>query len=639
MGISARALRAGRAIIELSLLTGPVEKGLRSLQTKVATISKSFSRLGAFGGIGGGGLAGLRNLFVGSAATAALAWPVKLAANIEVAAAQLGVFVGGVDRARQMLMELQEFSAISMVDFESLSRTAALLVRYGQSADDATRNTEALAVLAAGDADEFDKLALAFAQVGSAGRLQGEEMRQFKNTAFNPLREIAQRTGETMDQVKQRMEAGGISFNEVANSLRAAVGPAGRFNGLLEAISNTLLGQVRKAWAQFKMAVLPLGNELLAPLTKFFRAINGVLPAFTNFVKAHSGSAKTILATLAAIAAGAVVFTAMGLSINLVTIAAGGMATVFSIVVATLGAILSPAGLVIGLLGILAYKFFTASESGRAMVNNLANYFVGLKAIATAALKGIADALMAGNIILAADILMAGLKLAFLEGTNSIATIWRDFANIGVKTLVDMLFDMRKQWQDYVSFVELIYEKDSVKRRKAGEEIGYLLTRSSDPDTAREQYAAHAQAMSNIERQASARQAQIKGERGAALAAIDEERRQAQAFQDQRNSEAVDAAKRDLREAKDKLSALTKQAHDEAINTPEGKQWFGAEQFKTDIMSGFQKAKHATKPIGTFDTRLARQMFGKGSDAELEELKKIEKNTRKAGRLAGIRVV
>ena len=76
--------------------------------------------------------------------------------------------------------------------------------------------------LAGGSTEEFQAMALAFSQVGSAGRLQGEEMRQFKNTAFNPLREIAERTGESLDEVKDRMEAAGVPFEEVYNALIAS---------------------------------------------------------------------------------------------------------------------------------------------------------------------------------------------------------------------------------------------------------------------------------------------------------------------------------------------------------------------------------------------------------------------------------
>src|SRR5262245_47361150 len=133
MPVSANALRAGKAIIELGLDSRKAEKGLvemqRHLRDRFKALSGSLTKFGSFGIIGGG-LGGLRNLFVGSAVTAALAFPVKLAANLEVAAAQLGVFVGGADKAKAILADLLRFSDVAMLPFDELSTTVSMLAKY-----------------------------------------------------------------------------------------------------------------------------------------------------------------------------------------------------------------------------------------------------------------------------------------------------------------------------------------------------------------------------------------------------------------------------------------------------------------------------------------------------------------------------
>ena len=638
MGVSARALRAGRAIIELSLLTGPVDKGLRSLQAKAARVGQQFSKLGQLG-IGTGGLASLRNLFVGSAASAALAWPVKMAGDLEVAAAQLGVFVGGADVARRMLAELQEFSDISMLPFEDLSKTAALLVRYGQTAEEATKNTEALAVLAAGDTDEFQKLALAFAQVGSAGRLQGEEMRQFKNTAFNPLREIAERTGESMEQVKKRMEAGGISFAEVANALQMSVGPAGRFHGLLDAISKTMLGQMRKAWSSFKRAVLPLGQQVLPTITRFFQAVNGAMPSLAAFIKHHAAAASIILGVLAAIAAGAVVFTTMGLGIQLLTVAATGMGAVFGIVATLLAAILSPAGLVVTALAALTAWFFNSTQAGQQMVTNLMSYFGALLTTARQTMTGMADALTAGDVVLAAQILWAGLQLAWQQGTDRLERLWLDFKDVGVRTIIELMFDLKRYWLEGINWLQIQWSKLLTKSASIGEQVGHYLTKSSDPQLAADQDRAHNQAMERIRNEGLARQQQIENDKAAAMRDLESARDQAQRYQDDQHNEELSAAQKELDDAKKRLAELNKQAAAEAANLPPGKEWFGATNLMPVLDAGLTKAKDAVKPVGTFDPRLARQIFGANSREDTELLTKIEHNTRKLKSKGGLPVV
>lgn len=633
MAVSARALRAGRAIIELGLDSTKVEKGLKDLQARVKSIGGTLARFGSFGIIGGG-LGGLRNLFVGSAATAALAFPVKMAGNLELTAAQLAVFVGGIDVANKMLAELQAFSADSMMPFEGLSRTAALLVRYGQSADQATKNTEALAVLAAGDSDEFEKLALAFAQVGSAGRLQGEEMRQFKNTAFNPLREIAERTGETMDEVKKRMEAGGVSFDEVSSALQAAVGPAGRFNGLLKSISNTMLGQMSKAWSQFKLILLPLGQQVLAPITKFFKAINGIMPILGAFIARNAGIAKVVLAVLITVAAAAVVFTTLGLGIQLAAVAAAGFATLLSLIASVLAAILSPVGLLVAGLAALTYWFFTSTESGRNMANDLMAYFGALVQVAKDTFSGIADALMAGDIQLAADILWAGLKLAWLKGTDGMRSVWNSFKDVFMRTTLDMVFGAQAMWEKFSTGVKSVWASMVTESKTVGENIGHWLTRSSDPDLARDQDAAHNQALARIKSEGAADLNRLQGEKQQALDDIEAARKTAEDAQNKAATDATDKAKKDLKDAQDALDRLRKKAADKAANLPDGKKWFGASEFASGLGAGLDKAKKSSQPLpAIFDTRLAAEIYGGNrNNVQQQQLKiqqKIEKNTRR----------
>ena len=581
-------------------------------------------------------LLSLRNIFVGSAVAGAVAWPVKMAADIEVAAAQLGVFVGGVDVARKMLMELQEFSSVSMVPFESLSRTAALLVRYGQSASDATKNTEALAVLAAGDAEEFEKLALAFAQVGNAGRLQGEEMRQFKNTAFNPLREIAERTGETMDEVKTRMEAGTISFAEVASALQATVGPAGRFNGLLEAISNTLMGQVRKAFAGFKLAVLPIGEELLAPITRFFRAISGAMPAFAQFVKANAGVAKIILGTMVAVAIGAVVFTGLGLAATVASVAAAGIATAFGVLLASIMALLSPAGLLAAAIAGLVYWFFATTEAGRHAFTDLAGYFTQLWKVAVNTFDGIADALKAGNIELAAQILWAGLQVAWLKGTQALRETWITFKSAFLATTLEVIDVAMEAWTRFASHVQELYLNMQRRIVSSVIDIGAFLMKIglSKEDKA------SVDTLANFLQNANT----LKS--GAAIAAAESEKKKAlddlaaakkQALEQNAQNETTElkTARERLAEAEKQLAALQKTAADEAALPVPAKEWFGGSKFQADVLGGLSKAREATNPLAFLDTRMAAQAAGMNSDSVLREQldiqRRIERNTRRRG--------
>lgn len=632
---SAGALRAGRAVIELSLLTKPIEKGLRALQARTRAISSSFSRIGASGIGGGGGISGLRNLFVGSAASAALAWPVKMAANIEVAAAQLGVFTGSTESAKNLLLDMQKFSAVSLIPVENLTQGAALMLRYGQDAQGAAASAKQLAVLAAGSSEEFEKLSLAFAQVASAGRLQGEEMRQFKNTAFNPLREIAERTGESMEDVKKRMEAGEISFAEVAKSLAAATGQGGRFHGLLEAISNTLTGQLKKALATFKMAILPIGEEMLSPLTKLFRAINGIIPAFAQLVKEHLRFVKIAMFVGAVIAASVVAFAALGISLQAIGIAASGFAATFGLISSVVAALVSPLGLIGATAAYVAYEFFTMTEAGRSMVAALSGWFGELYQVATDTFTGIAEALSAGDIQLAANILWLGLKLAFLTGTESLRQVWRDFQDIFIRTFIEATATVQGAWVKMISALKGAWNSFKGWMLDAFDVIVTRLAGIGQSDAIKQQLEAElVRKVGERMQTEKADLARIETEKKDALASIEANRATGQATQDseyaRKQKEAADAltqtrkAFNEAHEAATAASEAAKEGKEIDLGGPGG-----------GIFGGAAKAGDSFKgPGAVFDASLARQIFGDTTEQDqLRQLKIIARNTGRGGGL------
>lgn len=543
MAIGARALRAGKAVIELGLLVKPVEKQLKNLQNRLTQIGRSFVRIGSFGMFGGGGgFAALRNLFVGSAAAAALAYPIKLAANLELATAQLSTFTDSEESAGDILKDLQKFSGSAMIPFSNLADAAGMLIRFGVAQRQVAMHSKAMAVISAGNADEFDKLALAFAQVASAGRLQGEELRQLKNTAFNPIREIAERTGETMDEVRVRMEAGQISFQEVANALQAAVGPGGRFEHLLALISQTASGQFSKALAQIKTGLQPIGEQFLGMITTVLKAFNGVIPKVLNMVNMF--------------------------------------VTLF----------------------IMHFKMMH-TEVVRVM-------------------QGIADALMAGNISLAGKVLWLGLKVAWQEGTDGLMETWIKFKNKFMLSLVNLGAEMEKKW---VQALSKIKNKTTSKLFDLGLFVAGL---GKTPEQKKRLSFLNDLAKGHFTgKQSSATAKRVAG--------IEKEQGAARKIFEGKTSSELRAARKELEESKTALSAATDEAATQAKIAQNQIEDFGlGEQFPLTALAGLDKAKDTFKqPEAFFDTRLVRQALSGPRDAELHELRKIERNTRNGGGL------
>ena len=183
-----------------------------------------------------------------AAAAAAVGYGLKLAADAEQTAVSFEVMLGSAERARDMLGQLKAYADKSPFSGADTNNFAKMLLNYGISGEKILPTIRMLGDVAAGDKQKFEGLARAFGQMSSTGRLMGQDLNQFINAGFNPLQEIAAKTGESMAALKKRMEDGGIASDEVAQAFVRATSEGGRFYGMTERQSRTLSGQ----WSTFR---------------------------------------------------------------------------------------------------------------------------------------------------------------------------------------------------------------------------------------------------------------------------------------------------------------------------------------------------------------------------------------------------
>jgi tape measure domain-containing protein len=119
-----------------------------------------------------------------------------------------------------------------------------------------------------GNKEKFDGLALAYSQVMSTGRLMGGELNQLIERGFNPLQQISKRTGESIAQLKKRMEDGGLGAGEVTQAFKDATSEGGLFFQAIEKGAQTFNGkvaQMQDSWESLKVAFGTGMNEGLKP--------------------------------------------------------------------------------------------------------------------------------------------------------------------------------------------------------------------------------------------------------------------------------------------------------------------------------------------------------------------------------------
>lgn len=185
---------------------------------------------------------------------------VSTAFSFERAEREMQVLLGSVEDAKEHVSALRKMGAETPLSFEDLRKASKLLLSFGSDVGDVLPTLQMLGDIAMGNSSKFQGLALVFAQVKSQGKLMGQDLIQMINQGFNPLTIIAQETGASIDELKERMSEGRISFDMVAEAMRVATGDGGRFNNAMSELSDTGEGMVSTLKDNWTIAVAKFGE-------------------------------------------------------------------------------------------------------------------------------------------------------------------------------------------------------------------------------------------------------------------------------------------------------------------------------------------------------------------------------------------
>ena len=180
---------------------------------------------------------------VASGLSAALVAGVKYNAEIEQYQTSFEVMTGSADKAAETMDKLVDLGAKTPFETSDLANATQLLMNYGFTADDAVEKMTMLGDISQGSADKMQRIAMAYGQMSSAGKVQLEDVKQMIEAGFNPLQEISESTGESMASLYQRISDGALSVDEITASMERSTAAGGRYFQSMEKQSKTLSGQ------------------------------------------------------------------------------------------------------------------------------------------------------------------------------------------------------------------------------------------------------------------------------------------------------------------------------------------------------------------------------------------------------------
>jgi len=212
-----------------------------------------------------------------------------------------------------------------------------------------------------------------------------------------------------------------------------------------------------KLWKVVKMGVFRVGAALAPVLQQLTDTITGVATKISAWIDQNRQLIVTVMKVAVAILAGGVVLAALGTIISglgsalgaLITIVTG-VAGAFNLLAGVIAFLLSPIGLVIAAVAALGTYLVYATGIGGKALTWLGEKFNVLKEDALTAYQGIADALAAGDISLAARILWLTLKMEWTRGINFLEKVWLNFRNFFIRIGYDA-------WHGLLATVEIVW--------------------------------------------------------------------------------------------------------------------------------------------------------------------------------------
>ena len=419
---SPKGIRAGRAFVELGV-SDKLTAGLRRAQRRLKAFGEGVRAIG------------VRVALAGAAAVTALGGAVR-------------VFIKAGD-------ELEKMSRRTGLSVESLSELGFAAEQSGADLETVEKGVRtmqrAINDLGRGlstQVDAFGALGLSMADLAG---LSPEE--QFKHIAERLSRvedatkraaiaqQIFGRAGTRLLPLMEEGAAGIEALQEEARKLGLTIsGETAKDAARLTDALNVVRRVLRQAVFVIGSALAPVVEDLAERLTR-------IVVVSTDWIKRN----KALVVTAAKVAVGAIAIgaalIALGLLLALVGAAFGGLAAIvagvgaaLTFIGSVLGALLTPIGLAVVAVVGLGIALLRSSGAGAAALEYLGEQFEVLRGVAGRTLQGIADALAAGDIPLAAKVLWAGLRLLWLEGTADLSRIWLRTRAFFVSTAQSMWF-------------------------------------------------------------------------------------------------------------------------------------------------------------------------------------------------------
>jgi hypothetical protein len=209
------------------------------------------------------------------------------AAGMESLAMNFEVLTGSAKKSKELIKQFRDEAVKSPLNVNDYADAARSFMSYGVSAEKVLPLLKMVGDVSLGNSERFGLLNYAMAQIASNKLLKGDDLRQLVAQGFNPLAEIAKKTGRAYGDLLDDMSNHLITFEMVEGALKDVTSEGGRFFGAIEKGASTTEGKIAKFGDAIFGLKVAFGTGFNEGLKSALDASNAFLPQLeSNFANA-----------------------------------------------------------------------------------------------------------------------------------------------------------------------------------------------------------------------------------------------------------------------------------------------------------------------------------------------------------------
>ena len=263
-----------------------LERDVSNLTKKLPKASNNIRGFGSAARQASAGFAALNKAMIKVAAVIATIQGASFiftsTADLESQTKSLEILTGSAEKARDIVKEIQDFSAVTPFTSSDLIDTSKRLKAFGVDTEKLVETTKRLADVSGATGAKINEVALAYGQVQAKGKLQTEELYQLQERGIGIADELKRMYGLQGEEFTKALEKGQISAKAVEQAFINLTSESGKYFNGATAQSETLAGK----WSTLIDAVTRLAQNIGKTLGP---ALKAILTLATNITEAIVG--------------------------------------------------------------------------------------------------------------------------------------------------------------------------------------------------------------------------------------------------------------------------------------------------------------------------------------------------------------